>query len=297
MRLKVWAAILVASVAWGTTGVATRALLISGVGEIALVAVRSTLAAVLVAAYLVVRRGGVGKSPDAWRTGAVLGVTNLAAPFILLTYAYAYAGAGFVGLLVALIPLATAVMAHFFLPEERMHLAKAVGLVTALAGVALLLLSGDSGLETGGRPLLAFVLALAGVLSISSASIYAKQRAHAYDTVEITATQFIAGAVILSVAMLLVEGVPGGFSGWEWTLLIYLTIGGSIIPFLAYFWLLRHVSATKASLIGYVVPLVALVGGIVLIDEKLQFGIGAGGLLILAGVILTDRSERVRGRL
>jgi drug/metabolite transporter (DMT)-like permease len=49
---------------------------------------------------------------------------------------------------------------------------------------------------------------------------------------------------------------------------------------------------TKASLVGYIVPLVALVAGIVLIDEQLQIGILVGGVLILVGVVVTDRSER-----
>ncbi|MGA9595671.1 MAG: DMT family transporter, partial [Acidimicrobiia bacterium] len=77
-----------------------------------------------------------------------------------------------------------------------------------------------------------------------------------------------------------------------WLLIIYMTVVGSVLPFLIFFWLLRRVSATKASLVGYVIPLVALVAGIVLLDEKLQVGIGVGGVLILAGVVLTDRAER-----
>ncbi|MFQ5554564.1 MAG: DMT family transporter, partial [Acidimicrobiia bacterium] len=273
--------------------VATRASLAEGVTEFALVAIRSAGAAVLLAGYLIVRRGGFTRSTQDWRTGAVLGLTNLAAPFVLLTYALVNASAGFVGLLVALVPLATATLAHYLLPEERMHAAKAVGLLTALGGVALLLLSGDSGLATGGRPLLSFGLAVGGVLFIAYAAIYAKRRAAGYDTLQLAAAQFVVGAVVMVVLALLIEGTPDAYSAWAWTLLAYLTVAGTIAPFVAYYWLLRHVSATRASLIGYLVPLVALLSGIVLIDERLQFGIGFGGVLILAGVILTERAERV----
>ena len=96
--------------------------------------------------------------------------------------------------------------------------------------------------------------------------------------------------------MLVVEGFPAMFTTWQWSLLVYLTFAGSIVPFLAFYWLLRHVTATKASLIGYIVPLVAITAGIVFIDEQLQFGIAVGGLLILAGVVLTDRAERIPSR-
>ena len=73
----------------------------------------------------------------------------------------------------------------------------------------------------------------------------------------------------------------------EWRALVWM-----VGLFLLFFWLLKRVPVTRASLIGYVVPLIALIAGIVLLDEKLQVGIAIGGVLILGGVILTDRVER-----
>jgi drug/metabolite transporter (DMT)-like permease len=193
---------------------------------------------------------------------------------------------------VALVPLTTAIVAHFLLPDERLHLAKVLSLTVAFAGVGFLLLSGDSGLEQGGRPLLAAVLATGAVLSISYAGVYAKSHADRFDPMELTYMQFAIGIVLIGATMLIAEGLPGAISSWGWTLIVYMAIIGSIVPFLTYFWLLQQVSATKASLVGYVLPLVSLVAGILLVDEELQLGIGVGGLLILLGVVLTDRSER-----
>ena len=222
----------------------------------------------------------------------VQGVFQLSAPFVLFTLAYENASAGFVGLIVALTPLGTASIAHFLLPDEPMRLAKAGGLLVAFAGVAFLLVSGDSGLEEGGEPLAATILALGAVLSISFAGVFARGRADSFDAMELTWMQFTVGVVLVGGTMLIWEGIPESISAWGWTLIVYLTVIGSIVPFLLFFWLLQHVSSTKASLIGYVVPLVALISGIVLLDEKLQTGIAVGGVLILVGVVLTDRAER-----
>ena len=65
-----------------------------------------------------------------------------------------------------------------------------------------------------------------------------------------------------------------------------------MLPFLLFYWLLRHVSSTKASLVGYVIPLIAVVAGVVLLDEQLQPGILIGGSLILVGIVLTNQAER-----
>ena len=220
------------------------------------------------------------------------GLFQLSIPFLLFTLAYQYASAGFVGLLIALIPLATAIAAHFMLSDEPLHTAKVIGLAVAFGGVGFLLFSGDSGLETGGRPLLAALLSVGAVISIAYASVFTKSRPGSYDTVELTWMQFLVGIVVVGGAMLVWEGIPHDISAWGWTLLVYLTLAGSVLPFLLFYWVLQRASSTKASLVGYLVPIVALVGGIVLLDERLQAGLVVGGLAILAGVVLTDRAER-----
>lgn len=293
MQIRIWLAIVAAAVAWGTTGVATRAALNAGVPPIQMAATRAVLAAVLLYALMAMRgHGRITRDRDRWITGGFAALFQLAAPFVLFTLAYQYASAGFVGLLVALVPLGTAIVAHYWLPDEPMHAAKLTGLLVAFAGVAFLLLSGDSGLEQGGDPLPAAVLSLAAVLSISFAGVFTKGRPATYEPTELTWMQFAAGSVLIVAAMLVLEGLPSGISAWGWTLIGYLTVVGSITPFLLFYWILARVSATKASLVGYVVPLIALVSGIVLLDERLQTGIAVGGVLIIVGVVLTNNAER-----
>ncbi len=292
MLVRIWGAITIAALAWGTNGVATRAALTDGVPPIAMVTIRAILATLILYVLLRLRGRKAPSDRKTWSTGLVQGVFQLSVPFVLFTLAYENASAGFVGLLVALIPLGTAIVAHFLLPDEPLHIAKVVGLSVAFVGVALLLLSGDSGLQQGGKPLVAAGLSVGAVLSISYAGVYAKIHADRFDPMELTFMQFAIGIVLVGGTMLVFEGLPGAISTWGWMLITYMTVVGSVTPFLLFFWLLQQVSATKASLVGYIVPLISLVSGIVLLDEKLQFGIAVGGVLIVIGVVLTDRSER-----
>jgi drug/metabolite transporter (DMT)-like permease len=292
--MRIWLAIGGAALAWGTTGVATRAALNDGVPPVTMVAIRAVIAAVILYGLLRLRRRPITSDRYRWTTGLIAGVFQLSTPFILFTLAYQYASAGFGGLFAALIPLATAVLAHFLLPDERLHGPKVVGLLLAFGGVAVLLISGDSGLATGGRPLAAAGLSLGAVLSVAFAGVITKRRGGSEDPLELTFMQFLFGVALIGGAMLISEGMPSGISAWGWALVVYLAIFGSIVPFLLFYWVLSQVSSTQASLIGYVVPLVAIVAGIVLLDERLQVGIAAGGVLILVGVVLTDRSERAR---
>lgn len=282
---------LVASLGWGTAGVATRAALDQGVPPYALALFRAAIAAVAVSMFLAATRRALPRSPEAWKTGLVMGSSNLAIPFILSNIALQYASAGFLGIMVALIPIVTAGMAHFLLPDERLNAIKLVGLAIGFSGVAVLFLSGDSGLAEGGRPLLAGVLGLAAVVSIAFGGTYAKKFAGRYQPSEVSGIHFTSGALLIAVSMLVLEGVPGSQTGEAWGLISYMALASTFLPFMLFYWMLRHVSATYASMVGYIVPVIAVAAGVVFLDEKVEAGIALGGLLILIGVVITDRVE------
>jgi len=295
MRFSHWVWIIVAAIGWGTGGIATRAAFGEGVGVWTMVAVRTLIAAVLVLAVLVAKRSGLPSKQVVWY-GTVQAVFNLAIPYVLFTFAYNEASAGFVGLLAALIPLATAVSANFMLPDESLTAPKLVALFIAFTGVAALLLSGDSGLSEGGRPFVAVGLGLSAVASIGYSGAFAKRHAGEYDPIMLTGLQFGLAAVFLVSAMLVVDGLPTDVTAKGWGLLVFMSVSATFMPFLLYYWLLQYISATDASLIGYLVPFVALVGGIVLLGEELQGGIIIGGVLVFTGMLLADRAGRRAAR-
>ena len=291
MQLKYWIWVIVAAIGWGFGGIATRAAFEEGVGVWTMIAVRTTIAALLVLLVLVAQRSPM-PSKQVLAHGTVQALFNLTIPYVLFTFAYGEASAGFVGLLAALIPLATAVYANFMLPNEPLTAAKVVGLFIAFSGVAALLLSGDSGLSEGGRPFLAVGLGMTAVISIGYGGTFAKRYAGSYSPIMLTGVQFGLSAVVLLTAMAVLEGIPSDVTGRGWGLMVFMAVAATFMPFLLFFWLLQYISATDASLIGYLVPFVALIGGIILLDEQLQAGIIVGGILVFTGMVLADRAGR-----
>ena len=295
MHPKLWLAMIIAAIGWASGGIATRAAFDEGVGGWTMIAMRALIAAVLVLAVAIAR-----KVPRPSRTvvgfGLVQAVFNLTVPYIVFTFAYDEASVGFVALFAALIPMATALYAHFMLDDEPLSVSKLLALFVSFSGVAFLLLSGDSGLSDGGRPVLAAGLALAGVASIGYSGAFAKRNAGEYDPLTITGLQFGISSVWLVIAMFAIDGAPTDVTATGWWLIILMAVAATFMPFLIYFWLLERITATEASLIGYMVPLIALVGGLVLLDEQLQTGIVVGGLLVFAGLLLADQQSRRASR-
>ncbi|MBA2338461.1 MAG: DMT family transporter [Acidimicrobiia bacterium] len=291
-RRQIMVALGLSALGWGMAGVGVRVALAEGVRPLTMVAVRSAIVALAVLAILSARRERLPADRQFWRTAAVAGLFNMAVPFALFTTAYQHASAGFVGLLAALMPLTTAIAAHYAVHDEPMTARKLGGMLVALVGVGLLFASGDSGLASGGRPGLAIVLGLGAVVAVGMSSAYAKRHQGSFTPVALTGVQFLLGGLALLPLMLVTEGIPTGISTTGWLVLVTLALFSSLMPFLLFYWVLQRASATMASLSGYVVPLISLIAGVVLLDERVQIGIAAGGALILLGVVLTDMAER-----
>ncbi len=288
---RIWIALLIASFGWGTAGVGTRVMLDDGGLPFTIATLRALIASVAVFGYLLVRRTPFPKGP-ALKVGIAMGISNLAVPYLTSTVALQYASAGFVGVTTALIPLFTAVIAHFTLAGERLSVGRMAGLAIGFCGVALLIGSGDAGIPGGGRPVVAGVLSLVGVLSIAAGGVYAKHHAGGYEPLEVTGVHFVSGTVVMVIATAIAEGAPRGMPGSSWAIVVYLALVSTFVPFTLYYWMLRQVSATFASLAGYLVPPIAVAAGILFLSERLERGILLGGVLILAGVLIADRAER-----
>lgn len=281
---------LVASLGWGTAGIATRAAFREGVGPYTVVGMRTLIATVAVLTYVAVRRR-CWPTRRWWGLGGLIGLTNYTIPTLLFVLAVQYASAGFLGLLGANIPPVTAVWAHLLLPEERLNRGKAAGLLLAVAGVTVLIATGESGLAEGARPGLAVALILVGIVVASFGGVHARMHAPGRHVLDLALPQFTLGAVVLIPAMLALEGLPRGISAAGWGLITYVALVGTVVPSLLFFWMLQRVSATTASLPSYVIPVIALGGGALLLGEQVTLIIGLGGLLILAGVLLTEHAE------
>ena len=289
MRARHWLLLLVAALGWGLGGVITRAAFDQGVDPVEFSAYRSGVAAVMMVAYIIVAKQRFPTGRSEWRAGLIVGATNLAAPFLLLTLAVVYASAGFVGLLVANIPIGTALWAHF-LGDERLDPAKALGLAVAFAGVLVLLASGDSGLDEGGNAPLAIGLTLIGLSMGSFGILYAKRVLVTLDPARLALPQFVVGTALLIIPIPFTDGLPKDFTGFGWLLVVAAGVLSTAIPFIVFYEAMRHVTATQAALTGYLIPIVAIVLGGVLLDERITAALIAGGALILIGVILADRA-------
>lgn len=292
MQTRANVAILTASLGWGFAAVGTRFLFLGGASTFTVVAGRTGFAALAVVLFAVVVRRRADAM--AWRRGAAIGVLRVGMAPMLFISSLQYISAGFEGLVITLIPVVTAVMAHFLL-DERLVRKQLIGLLLGLAGTSLLILSGESGIAEGGNAVVGGALALGGVAFGSVSGILQRKYAPHHDTRDLAIPMFLAGAGVVAVAAIATGGVqPNTVPAGGWYVLIALGLGSTLLPFLATLFASRYTSASRVALVGYLAPIISLAAGVILLEEVITPFILLGGTITLAGVVIAGTAKAGR---
>jgi drug/metabolite transporter (DMT)-like permease len=220
-----------------------------------------------------------------WRFYAIAGVINSAVPFTL----YGFAGLRLPGSTMAFLN-ATSPMFGLLLGAafggERITARKVTGLALGAAGVALVARpeAGGAGLD--------FAWSVAACLCASFAygltGLVIRRWGDGVPSRGIAVGAQVAGAIALApfLPFFMPPAVPSATVVFN---LLALGILASGVALLMYFRLMVEVGPTRALTVTFLVPLFAFLWGALFLGESLTFGIGAGGVLILAGTLLVTR--------
>lgn len=192
------------------------------------------------------------------------------------------------GLIQALGPVLVLLLAAM-VGRESLTIRNVAGMTMAFAGVVVLLPGRQSSMD--GAHWTGDVILLAAGTSFAFYTILLKNEANSCDPLTLCLLTFGLGAILLlpfcapSVYTLQWGRVP--FRAWMG--LAYMIVFGSLIAYLAYTCALRILSASHAAAFNYLQPAIAAGLGVWLMGEHLTPTALLGGLLILAGVYVTER--------
>jgi drug/metabolite transporter (DMT)-like permease len=253
-----------------------------------IVALRTSVGGTTLLLLLRLRRGRLPRTRRLWGTVLLLGIVNNAAPWTLLAWAQQTLPSGLAGLLMAIVPTSTLLVAAA-VGLERITRTRLVGLLLALGGVAMIV-GGD--LEQPGRVLAVGAVVLSTLLYASGA-VLAKQRASGTAPPLTIATGQVLGAAVVTVPVAWVTSGPvtvASVRPTTWLAVLLLGMFGTGLAFLVFYVLVERVGATNATLTTYLIPIVAVLAGAVVLDERLGLSAVLGGLLILLGIWLAQRT-------
>lgn len=229
-----------------------------------------------------------------WILLAITGILSFGFNYGLVFWGEQYISSGLAALLQATLPAFGLVFAHLHLPGERLSWAKIGGVVLGVCGVGVVF---SNQLAVSGRQALAGCVAL--ILSSMFAAysnVLVKKYGKHLDPAILAAGQMLFGLLLLLSVGIPLEGNPLRFHWSPMALiaLLYLAVVGSVIAFLLYYWLVQNMDVTKSMLIALVTPVVAVLLGMIVLDEQIGWRTLAGGAMIIAGIafIVVRRAKK-----
>jgi drug/metabolite transporter (DMT)-like permease len=270
---------------WGSTWLFIK-LGLRDLPPVSFAAARFLLASIILFTIIKIRRVSLPRSRGEWALLAKTGVLAFTLNYGLLFWGEQHISSGLAALLQATIPAFGMLIAHAYLPGERLDARKMAGVLLGMGGVAVVF-SNQFGSE-GGIALAGSAAVVVGAACAAWANVLVKAKGKGLDPAVLAAGQMACGLLPLAAYALAFEGDPlrMRWTALAVTSLLYLTLVGSVAAFLLYYWLVRRVDVTKTMLIALVTPLAAVLLGMATLDERLTWRTVAGGALIMSGVAL-----------
>ena len=284
---------LVLCVIWGSTWLFIK-LGLDDLPPLTFAGIRFVVASAILFAIIRARHVPWPRDRRDWALLALTGILSFSLNYGLIFWGEQYISSGLAALLQATIPVFGLVIAHFYLPGERMTPAKVAGVVLGVCGVGVVF--SNQLAVAGGRAFAGSVAMVFSSFFVAYSNVLIKARAAKLDPAIIAAGQMFFGLVPLLLIGIPLEGNPLHF---RWTTmavvsLFYLALIGSVVAFLLYYWLMRNMDVTKTMLIALVTPVVAVILGMIVLKEELGWRTLAGGLMIMGGIglIVLARAKR-----
>jgi drug/metabolite transporter (DMT)-like permease len=258
---------------------------------VAAVTMRMVIAAVIGYVLLKAFRIPLSWSSKALRTYAY----SLMGIFVamLCTYSAAqYIPSGLISVLYALAPLLSNLFAYQLLGHGDFSVTRWVSFIISFIGLAVICLD-DWVLNQDGW--IGVVLLLIAVSLYSLSGVLVQREAYHAHPLSITVGTLILSAPLFIMSWWLMDGeLPvldwGSESPWA---VLYLAVFGSLLGFASYFYIVRQLGATAVAMVTLVTPVIALILGSVLNDEKITFQIILGTACVLFGLVLYYRNDRI----
>lgn len=275
---RAWILFAAVSLLWGVPYLLIKVCVEDGVPPAFLAWARVTLAAVVLVP-LAWRSGRLGALRTRWRWVALFAVVEIVVPLPLIAFGETHVSSSLAAILVSSLPLVIATIALGFDPEERVGGLRLAGLGVGLLGVIALL-----GIDVAGSAdeLLGSAAILVAVVGYALGPMILKHRLVDLDPLGPIAGAMLVASVVLAPAALVAppDAVP---DGGTLAAIVALGLLCTALAFLLMFSLIADVGPSRASVITYVNPLIAVVLGVALLGEPVTAGAVAGLLLILAG--------------
>lgn len=283
-----WVMLITLATVWGGSFL-FNAILVAELPVITIVAIRVTVAALALWGFVRVTGRKIPTAPQVWGALLILGVLNNAIPFSLIVQGQTQIASGLASILNATTPLFTILVAGFFLTDERFSVLRVLGVVVGFSGVILMV--GPEALGGLGADFWAQLCALGAALSYGFANVFGRRfRELRVDPVMVATGQVTMSSLVLWPMALWIDGPQDilCLSIKATASMFGLAVLCTSFAYILYFCILERAGATNISLVTFLVPISAIILGVLVLGESIFIEEIIGMTLIGLGLAIID---------
>jgi drug/metabolite transporter (DMT)-like permease len=283
--LKPYLALVALALVWGFSFLLIKVAL-HDMSPTVLMLIRAASGFAALAAFLS-RRPLLG---EAWKGRiipyTVLAVTSGVIPWTAIALGEQSISSGLASILNATTPLWAAVLVTIFIPRDRPSALNYVGVLIGLAGVVILVLPDVTAKGFSGSVFGAGVVLVASI-SYAISAMYQRMKLRGFSVYEVSVGQ-LAATTVLAIPIAAPSLPSLHLALPSLAAVIALGVGGSGLAYLLYYYINNTLGPVRATGVTILVPMTAVLWGVVLLGETLSLPIVIGMAVILAGIVLTN---------
>lgn len=284
------AAFLIVVLVWSTTPLAVKWSSSADVSFLEGVAIRMLAAAIIASVLLRVFNITRHYSSAALRLYAC-GALGFFGAMSLLYWAAQYVPSGVIALIFGSAPLFAGALGALLLGERTLTGVRVFALLTALCGLGLVF-RGQVSVNVSAAPAVAALL-IATLFYALSSVLVKRYAVSMHPLAQVTGALWLTALGFVSMWWLSDGTLPDTIDARTLGAISYLTVFGSVLAFMLYFYLLTHLPVTTVALITLITPPCALVIGWLLAGEQLSVEILAGGGVIMLGLLVYQWGDQL----
>jgi drug/metabolite transporter (DMT)-like permease len=292
--LSDWLQLAALVVLWGTAFLFVK-LTLDSLPPATLVGLRLLIAAAVLSLILHLRGLRLPTSPTVWAHYFLMGFVGSALPFCLISWGQLEVDTGVTGILMGVMPLVTLLLAHFFVPGERMTRRRVLGFVAGFIG--LIILVGPEALrEIGGQPsdLIRQTAILLAAVCFAVNTIIARHLAKLDALVSSATVMWTASFIVVPISLFVDRPWQLAPSFLSVVSVIWLGLFATGLATTIYFRLVASAGPSFLSQMNYLIPVVALTVGWLILSEALSGAVAIGLVFILSGLAIASGASASR---